>query len=96
MKTLQIELPDQLAGEVEKAVQGGWFKSADELVLHALRDFVAGRRFALMEQQQLDDVAWASRFVIATGEDGLPVRTENGVITSRQVKEIESQSRSLT
>ena len=61
MKTLQIELPDQLAGEVEKAVQGGWFKSADELVLHALRDFVAGRRFALMEQQQLDDVAWALR-----------------------------------
>jgi len=61
MKTLQIELPDQLAGEVEKAVQGGWFKNADELVLHALRDFVASRRFALMEQQQLDDVAWALR-----------------------------------
>ena len=31
--------------------------------------------------------------VIATGEDSLPViRTENGVITSRQVKEIESQT----
>ena len=26
-----------------------------------IRDFVAGRRFALMEQQQLDDVAWALR-----------------------------------
>ena len=61
MKTLQIELPDQLAGEVEKAVQGGWFKSADELVLQALRDFVSSRRFALTEQQQLDDVAWALR-----------------------------------
>ena len=32
--------------------------------------------------------------VVATGDDGLPViRAENGVITSRLVKEIESQTR---
>jgi bifunctional DNA-binding transcriptional regulator/antitoxin component of YhaV-PrlF toxin-antitoxin module len=32
-------------------------------------------------------------FTIATGEDGLPVIcTENGAITSRQIKEIESQT----
>jgi Arc/MetJ-type ribon-helix-helix transcriptional regulator len=61
MKTLKIELPDQLAGEVEKAVEGGWFKNADELVLQALRDFVSSRRFELLEQQQLDDIAWALR-----------------------------------
>jgi hypothetical protein len=31
-----------------------------------------------------------TRFTVATGEDGLPViRTENGVITSRLVKELE-------
>lgn len=32
-------------------------------------------------------------FTVVTGEDGLPViRAENGVITSRLVKEIESQT----
>ena len=32
-------------------------------------------------------------FIVAIGEDGLPVlRTENGVITARLVKEIESQT----
>jgi bifunctional DNA-binding transcriptional regulator/antitoxin component of YhaV-PrlF toxin-antitoxin module len=33
------------------------------------------------------------RFTVATGEDGLPLfRPENGVITSRLVKDIESQT----
>ena len=35
-----------------------------------------------------------ARFTVAIGEDGLPViRTQNGVITSGLVKEIESQTR---
>ena len=34
-----------------------------------------------------------ARFTVSTGEDGLPViRAENGVITSRLVKDIESQT----
>lgn len=37
--------------------------------------------------------AAATRFSITTGSDGLPViRVENGVITSRLVKDIESQT----
>jgi len=37
--------------------------------------------------------ASASRFTIATAEDGLPIiRGENGLITSRLVKEIESET----
>ena len=36
--------------------------------------------------------ALGAHFTIATGEDGLPViRVANGVITSRLVKEVESQ-----
>jgi bifunctional DNA-binding transcriptional regulator/antitoxin component of YhaV-PrlF toxin-antitoxin module len=35
----------------------------------------------------------AARFTVATGADGLPlIRVENGVITSQQVKELESQT----
>lgn len=59
MKTLQVQVPDQLARELEEVVANGWFENADEAVRAALREFVAHRRFALMERQQLDDVAWA-------------------------------------
>ncbi|MBI4658211.1 MAG: hypothetical protein HY735_05065 [Verrucomicrobia bacterium] len=35
----------------------------------------------------------SARFTVATGKDGLPViRTEDGIITSRLVKDIESQT----
>ena len=61
MKTMQVELPDQLAREVETAVQSGRFENADELVRTALRDFLTNRRFELLEQQQMQDITWALR-----------------------------------
>ena len=59
MKTLQIDVPDQLAREVEAAVRGGSFGDVGEVVRTALREFISGRRFELQEQQQLEDIAWA-------------------------------------
>ena len=59
MKTLQVELPDQMAHEVETAVETGKFENATEVVRAALREFISHRRFELMEQQQLQDIAWA-------------------------------------
>ncbi|GDY20240.1 hypothetical protein LBMAG56_15850 [Verrucomicrobiota bacterium] len=61
MKTLQIDVPDQLALEVEAAVRQGAFGDVGEVVRAALRDFISGRRFELQEQQQLEDIAWALR-----------------------------------
>lgn len=61
MKTLQVELPDEMAREVENAVEAGTFKNAAEVVRASLREFISRRRFELMEQQQLEDVAWALR-----------------------------------
>ena len=61
MKTMQVELPDQLAREVETAVQSGRFENADEVVRTALRDFLTNRRFELLEQQQMQDITWALR-----------------------------------
>lgn len=61
MKTLQVELPDQMAREVEDAVKTGAFENATEVVRVALREFIARRRFELMEQQQLQDITWALR-----------------------------------
>lgn len=59
MKTLQVELPDQMAHEIDDVVDAGKFENAAEVVRAALRDFISRRRFELMEQQQLKDVAWA-------------------------------------
>jgi Arc/MetJ-type ribon-helix-helix transcriptional regulator len=59
MKTLQVELPDQMAQEIADAVEAGKFENAAEVVRVALREFISRRRFELMEQQQLQDIAWA-------------------------------------
>jgi len=61
MKTLQVELPDEMAREVENAVEAGTFENAAEVVRMSLREFISRRRFELLEQQQLQDVAWALR-----------------------------------
>ena len=59
MKTLQVELPDQMAQEVETAVETGKFENATEVVCAALHEFILHRRFELVMQQRLDDIAWA-------------------------------------
>lgn len=59
MKTLQVNLPDQVARDVENSVKDGKFQTADEVVLAALREFISRRRLELKEQQQLKDIAWA-------------------------------------
>jgi Arc/MetJ-type ribon-helix-helix transcriptional regulator len=61
VKTLQIELPDQLARELESAVAEGRFHSAAEFVRAALREYLRSRRFEVLEKQQLHDIAWALR-----------------------------------
>jgi len=59
VQTIEIQLPDQMARQVEEAVKSGTFSDSSEVVLAALRDFVSQGRFKLMEEQQLRDIAWA-------------------------------------
>src|ERR1044071_1909207 len=61
MKTLEIEVPDQLARQIEELVRGGWFTDENELARQALGDFLRHHRLDLQEQHQLDDIAWARR-----------------------------------
>jgi Arc/MetJ-type ribon-helix-helix transcriptional regulator len=51
---------------VENAVETGTFENAAEVVRASLREFISRRRFELMEQQQLQDIAWALREKSAT------------------------------
>ncbi|MBX3002226.1 MAG: CopG family transcriptional regulator [Caldilineaceae bacterium] len=59
MKSIQIELPDKRAVEVNALVEEGWFANENEIVHLALAEFVRRYRLALMEQFHRDDIAWA-------------------------------------
>ena len=59
MKILKLEVPDQLAKQIESLVQAGWFASEEELARLALSEFLSHHRFQLQEQFQRDDIRWA-------------------------------------
>ena len=61
MKTLQVQVPDQLAVEIDNVVRSGLFESTDEVVRQAIREFVRASRYRLLEQQQMEDIAWVLR-----------------------------------
>jgi Arc/MetJ-type ribon-helix-helix transcriptional regulator len=56
MKTLKIELADQLASQVERAVASGSFKSSSEVIEAALKTFLDHRYYELAEEQQLAEI----------------------------------------
>ncbi len=61
MKSLQVELPDKLADELNLLVEAGWFRNADEAIRLALTEFVRHYRVELMDRFQREDIAWALR-----------------------------------
>jgi Arc/MetJ-type ribon-helix-helix transcriptional regulator len=58
-KTLEVELPESIATELDALVKGGWFANENEIVRLALLEFARRNRFALIEQFQREDIAWA-------------------------------------
>lgn len=67
MKTVHLELPDQLAQEVGTLVNKGWFMDESEAARFALRELVDRQRFQLLEDQQREDIAWARGLKGTTG-----------------------------
>ncbi|MFQ5863900.1 MAG: ribbon-helix-helix domain-containing protein [bacterium] len=61
MKSLEVELPDKLAQELDSMVKAGWFNSEAEIVRLALLEFVRRHRLELLERFQREDIAWALR-----------------------------------
>lgn len=59
MKTIRIEVPDRLAGEVAELVEEGWFTSEAEVGRLALADYLRRRPFELQERFMHEDIAWA-------------------------------------
>lgn len=59
MKTLEIEIPDEVAKALKGLVEKGWFASEAEAARLALAEFVRHHSLDLQEQFQRDDIAWA-------------------------------------
>lgn len=59
MKSLNVELPDQVAADITRMVREGWFHSENELVRVALVEFLRTRQTELQERFQREDIAWA-------------------------------------
>ena len=59
MKTIQVELPEKTAAELDALVKSGWFTSQSEMVRTALTEFIMRNRLALIEKYQKEDIDWA-------------------------------------
>jgi len=59
MKTLRVELPDDLVAHLEYVVEQGWFTGESEVIRLAVAEFLKSHRYALLEQHQREDIAWA-------------------------------------
>lgn len=61
MKSVQVELPDKLAAEVEAYVRAGWFGSEADVIRTALAEFIRRNRLELLDRFMRDDIDWALR-----------------------------------
>jgi Arc/MetJ-type ribon-helix-helix transcriptional regulator len=59
MKSIQLDLPDELAAQLRVLVQRGWFRNEQEAVRLAVLDFLRQRRPELLERFQREDIEWA-------------------------------------
>lgn len=58
-KTLEVQLPESIATELDALIKRGWFANENEIVRLALLEFARRNRFALIEQFQREDIVWA-------------------------------------
>lgn len=59
MKSINIQLPDKLAQELDAVVKDGWFSSEADVVRMALVEFLSHHGRELLERFQREDIAWA-------------------------------------
>jgi len=64
MKSLSIDLPDNLAIAVESYVKAGFFHSELDVLLAAISEFVRRNRIELMERFAREDIEWAQKALI--------------------------------
>ena len=58
MKTIQMEVPEQLYEKAMDLVREGWFRDEKDIFSEAIRRFLESHQPELMEKIVRDDVKW--------------------------------------
>ncbi len=58
MKTIEMDVPEQLYQKAIGLVREGWFRDEQTIFSEAIRRFLDSHRPELMEKHILDDVEW--------------------------------------
>jgi len=61
MKTLSINIPDNLAAQINDYVKAGFFPSEPDVILAAMSEFVRRNRINMMERFAREDIEWAKK-----------------------------------
>jgi len=61
LKTLSINIPDNLAAQINDYVKAGFFTSEPDVVLAAMSEFVRRNQIDLMERFAREDIDWAKK-----------------------------------
>jgi len=61
VKTLSIDIPDNLAAQINEYVKAGFFISEPDVILAAMSEFVRRNQVDLMERFARDDIEWAKK-----------------------------------
>ena len=61
VKTLSINIPDNLAAQINDYVKAGIFSSEPDVILAAMSEFVRRNRVDMMERFAREDIEWAKK-----------------------------------
>ena len=61
MKTLSIDIPDNLAVQISDYVKAGFFSSEPDVILSAMSEFVRRNRVDMLERFAREDIEWAKK-----------------------------------
>jgi Arc/MetJ-type ribon-helix-helix transcriptional regulator len=61
VKTLSINIPDNLAVKINNYVKAGIFSSEPDVIIAAMSEFVRRNQIDLMERFARDDIEWAKK-----------------------------------
>ena len=61
MKTLSVNIPDNLAAQINDYVKAGIFSSEPDVILAAMTDFVRRNQVDIIERFAREDIEWAKK-----------------------------------
>jgi Arc/MetJ-type ribon-helix-helix transcriptional regulator len=61
MKTVSVNMPDNLAAQINDYVKAGFFSSEPDVILAAMAEFLRRNRVDMMERFAREDIEWAKK-----------------------------------